>query len=100
MKTSDFDYYLPKGRIAQVPVEPRDSSKLMVVDRSEKSIHHRIFTDILDYLREGDVLVFNDSKVIPARLYGKGESGNDIELMLLSRLEYQLWKALVKHGKR
>ena len=100
MKTSDFDYYLPKGRIAQVPVEPRDSSKLMVVDRSEKSIHHRTFTDILDYLREGDVLVFNDSKVIPARLYGKGESGNDIELMLLSRLEDQLWKALVKPGKR
>ena len=100
MKTSDFDYYLPKGQIAQLPVEPRDSSKLMVVDRSEKTIRHRMFTDILDYLSEGDVLVFNDSKVIPARLYGTTEYGNPIELMLLSKRQDHLWKVLVKPGKR
>ena len=100
MKTSDFDYHLPKSHIAQYPAEPRDSSKLMIVDRAKESIHHKKFTDILDHLSRGDVLVFNDSKVIPARLYGTICSGSPIELMLLSKLENQLWKVLVKPGKK
>ena len=101
MKTSDFDYILPQELIAQTPVEPRDSSRLMVADRAGGSIAHRQFHDIVDYLQEGDALVFNESLVIPARLYGrKADSGGWVEILLLRRLEEGTWEALVRRGKR
>lgn len=101
MKTSDFDYSLPAELIAQSPVEPRDHSRLMVVRRSGGSIEHRRFFEIVDYLRDGDVLVFNESRVIPARLRGrKVDSGGGVEILLLRRLDTNVWEALVKHGKR
>lgn len=101
MKTSDFDYFLPPELIAQTPVEPRDQSRLMVLNRSDGSIEHRKFFEIADYLTDGDVLVFNDSRVIPARLYGrKVDTGGGVEILLLRRLEANVWEALVKRGKR
>ncbi len=101
MKTSDFDYALPSELIAQTPVEPRDQSRLMVVNRSDCSIEHRRFYEITDYLLAGDVLVFNDSRVIPARLRGrKVASGGSVEILLLRRLGINVWEALVKPGKR
>lgn len=101
MKTSDFDYYLPTELIAQTPIEPRDHSRLMVVDRSGGTISHHKFFEIIDYLRGGDVLVFNDSRVIPARLTGKrAGTGGMTEILLLRRLETNLWEALVKRSKR
>ena len=100
--TSDFFYDLPEELIAQHPSEVRDASRLMVLDRKSHSIEHRVFRDILDYLREGDVLVVNDSKVIPARLYGHVEGREDapIELLLLKHTELDMWETLVKPGKR
>ncbi len=83
MKTSDFDYYLPPELIAQTPIEPRDTSRLMVVDRATGNITHRIFRDILEYLRPGDLLVGNDSRVIPARLHGVKPTGGTVEIFLL-----------------
>jgi S-adenosylmethionine:tRNA ribosyltransferase-isomerase len=101
MKTSDFDYTLPQELIAQTPVEPRDSSRLMVVNRADGSMGHRRFYDIIDYLQAGDVLVFNESLVIPARLYGhKADTGGRVEILLLRRLEEGVWEALVRRGKR
>ena len=101
MKTSDFDYVLPQELIAQTPVEPRDNSRLMVVNRADGTIEHRRFYDIVDYLRAGDVLVFNESLVIPARLYGrKVDSGGRVEILLLRRLEEGIWEVLVRRGKR
>jgi len=101
MKTSDFDYALPQALIAQTPVEPRDNSRLMVVNRAGDSIEHRHFHDIVDYLQAGDVLVFNESLVIPARLHGQKEaSGGQVEILLLRRLEEGIWEALVRRGKR
>ncbi|MFQ5997432.1 MAG: tRNA preQ1(34) S-adenosylmethionine ribosyltransferase-isomerase QueA [Dehalococcoidales bacterium] len=101
MKTSDFDYFLPPELIAQTPVEPRDQSRLMVLNRGDDSIAHHKFFQIVDYLRDGDVLVFNDSRVIPARLYGRRvDSGGRVEILLLRRLEVNIWEALVKRGKR
>ncbi len=101
MKTSDFDYSLPSELIAQTPVEPRDRSRLMVLNRGDGSIGHRRFSQIVDYLRDGDVLVFNDSRVIPARLEArKIDSGGRVEILLLRRLEANVWEALVKRGKR
>lgn len=101
MKTSDFDYYLPPELIAQTPVEPRDHSRLMVLDRSDGSIKHHRFFEVVDYLSAGDVLVFNDSRVIPARLEGKKvDTGGKIELLLLRRLDKAVWEALVRPGKR
>ena len=101
MKTSDFDYALPQELIAQTPVEPRDNSRLMVVNRAGDSIEHRHFHDIVDYLQAGDVLVFNESLVIPARLHGqKEDSGGQVEILLLRRLEEGIWEALVRKGKR
>ena len=100
--TSDFFYELPPERIAQHPMEERDHSRLMVLDRKSGSIEHRHFYDILDYLRPGDVLVVNDSKVIPARLYGHVEGREEaaIELLLLRQRELDTWETLVKPGKR
>ena len=102
LQTSDFYYDLPEERIAQHPVEPRDSSRLMVIDRESGELAHKHFSDVLEYLHEGDVLVVNDSKVIPARLYGHVEGRPDatIELLLLRQRELDLWETLVKPGKR
>ena len=101
MKTSDFDYFLPKDLIAQTPVEPRDHSRLLIVNKESGSILDRYFYDLPNHIRKGDLLVFNDSRVIPARLYGKlKDSGNVIELLLLSRLKRGCWRALVKPGRR
>jgi len=101
MKTSDFDYLLPTELIAQTAVEPRDESRLMVLNRSNSSIEHHKFLEIVDYLRPGDVLVFNDSRVIPARLSGrKLGSGGRVEILLLRRSNNSAWEALVKPGKR
>ena len=101
MRTSDFDFVLPQELIAQTPVEPRDSSRLMIVNRADGSMAHRRFYDIVDYLQAGDVLVFNESLVIPARLYGrKMDGGGRVEILLLRRLEAGIWEALVRRGKR
>ena len=102
LRTADFYYDLPEELIAQHPMEKRDTSRLMVLDRGEESITHRHFYDILDYLREGDVLVINDSKVIPARVYGHVEGREEalIELLLLRQHELDTWECLVKPGKR
>lgn len=100
MKTGDFDYHLPQELIAQTPLEPRDSSRLLVCRRKDGSIEHRHFTGLPDYLAAGDVLVFNDSRVIAARLRARKESGGRVELLLLRRDTGGAWEALVKHGKR
>lgn len=101
MKTSDFDYYLPPDLIAQTPIEPRDSSKLLVLNRATGAIEHRRFHDILEYLRAGDAMVFNDSRVIPARFKGtRAGSGGKVEILLLRRQAPDLWEALVKPARR
>jgi S-adenosylmethionine:tRNA ribosyltransferase-isomerase len=101
MKTSDFDYQLPLEFIAQRPVEPRDRSRLMVLNRDDGSIHHHRFFEIADFLRSGDTLVFNDSRVIPARLFGnKSGTSVKVELLLLRRLQDTIWETLVKPGKK
>jgi len=101
VKTSDFDYSLPSELIAQTPVEPRDQSRLMILDRSDDSITHRKFFEVARYLRAGDVLVFNNSRVIPARLNGrKVGSGGRVEILLLRQLNSGVWETLVKPGKR
>lgn len=101
MRVDEFDYYLPEDRIAQHPVTPRDSSRLMVVDRSTGEIHHRVFRDIVEYLNAGDVLVVNDTRVIPARLYGEREgTGGKVEVLLLRDLGDGLWQALTRPGRR
>ncbi len=101
MKTSDFDYYLPPELIAQTPVEPRDRSRLMVLNRGDGKIEHCSFSELLSYLHAGDVLVFNDSRVIPARLIGrKVDTGGRVEILLLRRSGNGTWEALVKPGGR
>lgn len=101
MKVSDFDYHLPEELIAQKPLYPRDSSRLLVLDRKKGQVEHRVFTDIVAYLQAGDVLVLNDTRVIPARLYGRRQdTGGKIEVMLLKRLSADEWEVLVKPGKR
>lgn len=100
MKTSDFYYDLPQGLIAQTPVEPRDSSRLLVYDRASKTIEHKHFYDIADYLRKGDVLVVNNTKVLPARIYGSKErTGGRIEFLLLKRLDLTHWEVILKPGR-
>ena len=101
MKTSDFDYHLPQELIAQSPSEPRDHSRLMILDRISGEIEHRKFYDLVEYLNDGDVLVFNDSRVIPARMYGLTlDTGSKIELLLLTQNQPKIWKALGKPGRR
>ena len=101
MHINDFDYDLPKELIAQRPLHDRDRCRLMVLDRDKKTIEHRQFTDILDYLRPGDCLVMNDSKVLPARIYGTKEStGAKVEFLLTKRIEGDLWETMVRPGKR
>ena len=100
MKTSDFDYELSPELIAQTPVEPRDASRLMVVHRATGQIEHRAFGDVGEYLRPGDLLVLNQTRVIPARLFGrKAETGGKVELLLLKRHDERTWEALVR-GKK
>ena len=101
MLTSDFDYHLPNDMIAQTPVEPRDHSRLLTLDRVSGRVGHRRFFDLPDLLSPGDLLVFNDSRVFPARLNGRGEpSGREIELLLLTRLGEGTWRSLVRPGRR
>ncbi len=100
MKTSDFYYELPKELIAQTPVEPRDSSRLMVLNRETEEIEHRHFYDILDYLNEGDLLVCNDSRVLPARIFGVKETGARVEFLLLKQIGGNRWETLCKPGKK
>lgn len=101
MKTSDFYYDLPQELIAQTPIEPRDRSRLMQVDRTSGEITHRHFYDLPDLLEEGDLLVVNDSKVLPARLYGqKTDTGAGVEFLLLEQKENDCWEVLVKPGRR
>ena len=101
MRTEDFDYNLPEELIAQTPLEKRDESKLMVIDRKTGDIKHEHFKDILSYLESGDVLVLNDTKVLPARLLGSKESTNaHIELLMLKEVEKDMWECLCKPFKR
>ena len=95
MKTSDFDYHLPESSIAQTPIEPRDSSRLLVLHRDTGNLEHRIFRDVGDYLRSGDLLVLNQTRVIPARIYARKETGGRVELLLLRRRDELTWEALV-----
>lgn len=101
VRTSDFDYYLPQELIAQTPVEPRDQARLMVLNRSDGSVRHYQFFELADFLIVGDVLIFNDTRVIPARLNGhKSAREGRVEVLLLRRLEVNVWEALVRPGKR
>jgi len=95
MKTADFDYYLPESSIAQTPAEPRDSSRLLVLHRDTGELEHRIFRDVADYLRAGDLLVLNQTRVIPARIYARKETGGRVEILLLRRRDELTWEALV-----
>lgn len=101
MKTSDFNYNLPEELIAQTPVEPRDSSRMMVCNRNNGKREDRIFRDIIDYLHAGDVMVINETRVIPARLLGvKETTGVPTEVLLLRRIELDTWETLVRPGRR
>ncbi len=105
MRTADFDYELPPELIAQTPLTPRDSSRLLALDRASGSLAHQGFTDLPNYLGSGDVLVFNDSRVFPARLYGHKPlggkpSGGQVEVLLLERVNERDWRALVRPGRR
>ena len=100
MKLSDFMYELPEERIAQTPVEPRDHSRLMVLHRDTHAIEHRHFYDVIDYLNPGDCLVINDTKVIPARLYGERPTGGACEVLLLKQVGPKRWETLVRPGKK
>lgn len=99
-KKSDFFYELPEELIAQTPAEPRDSSRLLVYDRKTGGISDRIFKDIVDYLKAGDVLVVNNTKVIPARMYGLTEHGGLVEILLLKRYDLTTWEVLMKPGRK
>ena len=101
MKTSDFFYNLPENLIAQTPLEPRDSSRMMVLHRDSDRIEHQHFYDVIDYLEPGDCLIVNDSRVIPARIYGvKEDTGAKIEFLLLRQLDGSRWETLVKPGRK
>lgn len=100
MKVSDFNYDLPEELIAQHPYEKRDEARLMVLHRDTKQIEHKVFKDIIDYLEPGDCLVLNDTKVIPARLYGKKDTGAKVEFLLLKRIENDDWEAMVRPGNK
>ena len=101
MKVSDFNYDLPEELIAQIPIQKRDESRLMILDKLNKKIEHKVFKDILDYLKPGDCLVRNNTKVIPARLYGvKEDTGVNVEFLLLNRIEGDIWEVMVHPGRR
>ena len=100
MKVSDFNYNLPEELIAQTPLEKRDESRLMVLDRKNKTIEHKKFKDIIDYLEPGDCLVRNNTKVLPARIYGKKETGANVEFLLLNNIEGDIWETIVRPGNK
>lgn len=101
MKVSDFNYDLPEELIAQTPLEKRDESRLMVLNKEAQTIEHKTFKDIIDYLQPGDCLVRNNTKVIPARLYGiKEDTGVNVEFLLLNRIEGDIWEVMVHPGRR
>ena len=101
MKTSDFYYDLPEELIAQTPVEPRDSSRMMVYNRKTKEVLHKHFYDVIDFLNESDALIVNDSRVLPARIYGtKIPTGANVEFLLLKQVKDKVWETLVKPGKK
>ena len=100
MKVSEFNYNLPEELIAQVPLEKRDESRLMVLDREKQTIEHKTFKDIIDYLEPGDCLVRNNTKVIPARIYGKKETGAHVEFLLLNNIEGDIWESIVRPGNK
>ena len=101
MNINDFDYHLPEELIAQQPADKRDFSRLLVVHRDTGEIEHKHFYDVLDYLNPGDCLVMNNSKVLPARLFGtKAETGAKVEFLLIKRLHGDVWESMVKPGKR
>ena len=100
MKLSEFNYDLPKELIAQTPIEKRDESRLMVLDREKQTIEHKTFKDIIDYLEPGDCLVRNNTKVLPARLYGKKETGAKVEFLLLNQIEGDIWECIVRPGNK
>ena len=100
MKTSDFDYFLPQELIAQTPANPRDSSRLLVYDRKTDRLEHKHFYDIIDYLKEGDLLVRNNTKVLPARMFAFTQHGGKVEVLLLKRFNLNEWEVLVKPGKK
>ncbi len=99
MRTDDFDYFLPPERIAQTPIEPRHASRLMVVNRASDQLEHRHFWEVGDYLRPGDLLVVNHTRVLPARIFARKPTGGKVEILLLRQEEEQVWEALVG-GKR
>lgn len=100
MKLEEFDYNLPEELIAQVPIQKRDESRLMVVDREKRTTEDKVFRDIIDYLEPGDCLVRNNTKVIPARLYGKKDTGANVEFVLLKRLDGDIWESIVRPGNK
>ena len=100
MKVSDFNYNLPEELIAQVPIKNRDESRLMVLDKEKQTIEHKTFKDIINYLEPGDCLVRNNTKVIPARIYGKKETGANVEFLLLNNIEGDIWETIVRPGNK
>ena len=100
MDVKDFYYNLPEELIAQVPIKKRDESRLMVLNRENKTIEHKVFKDILDYLKPGDCLVRNNTKVLPARIYGKKETGANVEFLLLNNIEGDIWESIVRPGNK
>ena len=100
MKVSDFNYELPLHLIAQHPYDKRDEARLMVLDKTNQTIEHKVFKDVIDYLNPGDCLVINNTKVIPARLYGKKDTGANVEFLLLKRIEGDFWEAMVRPGSK
>lgn len=100
LKTDDFDYFLPESQIAQTPAEPRDSSKLLCYNRETGEVSHKIFSNVIDLLKKGDVLVINTTKVYPARMFAHTEFGGKVEILLLKRLSLNNWEVMVKPGKK
>lgn len=98
MKLSDFDYYLPENQIAQYPLHERDSARLIVLHRRQNKIEHRIFKELVEYLQAGDILVLNNTRVMPVRLYGKKPTGGSVEVLLIKELSTNTWEALVRGG--
>lgn len=100
MEVNDFDFELPEELIAQTPYEKRDEAKLLLVNKESKEVSDKIFRDILDYINPGDCLVINDTKVLPARIYGKKSTGANVEVLLLKETEKDVWEAMVRPGNK
>lgn len=100
MDVKDFYYDLPEELIAQVPIQKRDESRLMILNREKQTVEHKVFKDILDYLKPGDCLVRNNTKVIPARIYGKKETGANVEFLLLNNIKGDIWESIVRPGNK